>query len=114
MEGNSTMTSEPETISTQTGEAAATTPFTRELLTCSRCGYEWFKRTTSPVKCPNCKSRYWNKGRAYKLEGKPDPTRKAKARGATFSSETAQDAANIRHHGEANPAPEKPGDDAQK
>ena len=111
MEGNSTMTSEPETISPGADDSAATAPFARELLTCSRCGYEWFKRTTNPVKCPACKSRYWNKGRVYKLDGKPEPTRKAKARGATFSSETAQEAANIRHHGEPNPPPEKPDGD---
>ncbi len=27
---------------------------------CAKCGYEWFPRTTNPLKCPNCQSRDWN------------------------------------------------------
>jgi predicted Zn-ribbon and HTH transcriptional regulator len=27
---------------------------------CAKCGYEWFPRTTTPVKCPKCQSRDWN------------------------------------------------------
>ena len=73
----------------------------RGLTRCERCGYEWFSRTATPVRCPHCGSRSWNKPRVYKLEGKPDPTHKPKARGASFTSETAQEAAQIRHHGES-------------
>ena len=108
------MISEPNPTLREARNATATSPSRRTLATCSRCGYEWFTRTKTPVRCPSCKTTYWNQPRTYKIEGKPDPTRKAKARGATFSSETAQEAANIRHHGEANPTPEKPDDDAQK
>ena len=108
------MTSEPHPTFSSVRSVAATASTRRSLATCTRCGYEWFTRTKIPVRCPNCKSTYWNQPRTYKLDGKPAPTRKAKARGATFSSETAQEAANIRHHGEANPAPEKSDDNAQE
>lgn len=36
------------------------------LLTCTRCGYQWYPRTPNlPKVCPNpkCKSPYWNKVR---------------------------------------------------
>jgi hypothetical protein len=31
-------------------------------LTCLRCGYSWLPRSErTPVRCPRCKSPYWNK-----------------------------------------------------
>lgn len=80
---------------------------------CERCDYEWFSRTTTPVRCPHCGSRSWNKPRVYKLAGKPDPTRQPKVRGQVFTSETAQEAAHIRHSAESE-AREKPPSPAKK
>ena len=80
---------------------------------CERCGYDWFSRTATPVRCPHCGSRSWNKPRVYKLEGKPDPTRKPKVRGQIFTRESAQEAAHIRHSAESE-AREKPPSPAEK
>lgn len=80
---------------------------------CERCGYEWFSRTATPVRCPYCGSRSWNKPRVYKLAGKPEPTRKAKARGVAYDSQTGADAANIRYEQERageSPRPNAPPD----
>ena len=30
---------------------------------CLRCGYEWLARVVSPLVCPKCGSRNWNKTR---------------------------------------------------
>ena len=68
---------------------------------CLRCGYQWFSRTADPVRCPHCGSKSWNQPRAYKIQGKPAPTRKPKPRGLLFTSETAQEASQIRYRGEA-------------
>jgi predicted Zn-ribbon and HTH transcriptional regulator len=39
---------------------------TIQKLTCNRCGYAWFPRSTQPPqKCARCRSRYWNKTRVY-------------------------------------------------
>ena len=73
----------------------------RVLTRCERCNYEWFSRTATPSRCPHCASKSWNKPRVYKIDGKPDPTDKPKARGASFTSESAREAAQIRHHGES-------------
>jgi predicted Zn-ribbon and HTH transcriptional regulator len=36
---------------------------------CNRCGYEWKPQSEStPVKCPDCGSPYWNKERKYKIK----------------------------------------------
>ena len=75
----------------------------REAAVCLRCGYQWFPRVENPAKCPHCSSPLWNTERAQQLPGKPAPTRKGKARGATFDSEAATRAINIRHHGTPNP-----------
>ncbi len=52
----------------------------RKRCICQRCGWDWFPRNqdSEPATCtnPQCRSPYWNKPRAYKLEGKPEPTRK--------------------------------------
>lgn len=94
--------SEPfEEAATAPSSAAMLRDPTRLPLHCERCGYDWFSRTASPVRCPKCASKSWNKGRVYKIEGKPDPTRKPKPRGQVFTSESAQEAAQIRHHGES-------------
>ena len=101
--------SETAPASAQNTDAATARPSAtaRRALHCERCGYEWFSRIASPVRCPSCASKSWNKARVYQLEGKPEPTIKPKARGASFTSETAQEAAQIRHHGESE-AKEKP------
>jgi rubrerythrin len=28
---------------------------------CKRCGHKWVKRTEDPVRCPGCKSPYWDR-----------------------------------------------------
>lgn len=33
--------------------------------TCLRCGDHWVPRTERPVKCPACKSPYWDKPRGW-------------------------------------------------
>ena len=33
---------------------------------CSRCDYAWYGKP-EPVRCPACKSQYWNKPRVRKL-----------------------------------------------
>jgi len=37
--------------------------------TCSRCAHAWLKRLPNrlPEVCPKCKSRYWNKGRIFRV-----------------------------------------------
>jgi predicted Zn-ribbon and HTH transcriptional regulator len=36
-----------------------------EIRKCNRCDHEWALRglKTEPVRCPKCKSQYWNKER---------------------------------------------------
>jgi DNA-directed RNA polymerase subunit RPC12/RpoP len=34
---------------------------------CGRCGAEWIPRTLRPMRCPKCKTPYWNKPRKYKV-----------------------------------------------
>ena len=39
--------------------------FKLPVLTCKRCGHQWFPRKPDlPVQCPNCKSPYWNRERS--------------------------------------------------
>ena len=52
---------------------------------CLRCGHVWIGRTTAgilPLTCAGkkCRSPLWNKPRAYRLEGKPAPTRQPSKR----------------------------------
>lgn len=43
-------------------------------LTCLRCEYRWFPRKEGmPVRCPSCKSPYWDRARA----GQPKPTKRS-------------------------------------
>jgi predicted Zn-ribbon and HTH transcriptional regulator len=36
---------------------------------CKRCGHEWIPRKeTKPVRCPKCKSPYWDKVKIVKGE----------------------------------------------
>ena len=38
-----------------------------ELLTCLRCGHQWYPRTPKlPAHCSKCKSPYWDKPRGQK------------------------------------------------
>ena len=30
---------------------------------CLRCGHEWPSKQEQPIRCPKCKSPYWNKSR---------------------------------------------------
>lgn len=39
-----------------------------ENMTCGRCQHRWVSRTIDPVKCPKCKSPYWNKPRRRKIQ----------------------------------------------
>lgn len=40
---------------------------------CNRCGHKWIKRVSAePVRCPNCKSQYWNKVRVRAMRKKVD------------------------------------------
>jgi hypothetical protein len=40
--------------------------------TCIRCTHAWESEIETPVKCPKCKSVYWNKPRKYRLKSRPD------------------------------------------
>ena len=33
---------------------------------CLRCGHEWASKSQKPVRCPSCKTPYWNKERRRK------------------------------------------------
>lgn len=35
---------------------------------CSRCGHRWTPKVAEPVKCPGCKSVYWNRPRLTPAE----------------------------------------------
>ena len=69
----------------------------RPAAVCLRCGWQWFPRVEHPARCPHCSSALWNTPRAQQLPGKPAPTRKGKARGAAFNSETGTRAVTKRH-----------------
>ncbi len=69
----------------------------RAAAVCLRCGWQWFPRVEHPARCPHCSSALWDTPRAQRLPGKPPPTRKGKARGASFDSESATRAINKRH-----------------
>jgi DNA-directed RNA polymerase subunit RPC12/RpoP len=48
-------------------------------LNCNRCQHEWYPRMEKlPVRCPECKSPYWNKKRVRVTKNHPD-YRKVKA-----------------------------------
>lgn len=83
-----------ESSAPQSTEAVPLLP--RAAAHCVRCGYQWFPRAKSPVRCPKCGTIRWNTPRAYKLEGKPEPTRKPKPRGIAYDSQTGAQAASIR------------------
>lgn len=45
--------------------------------TCKRCGWEWASKVETPVQCPACRSKYWDKDRVNDIP----PEKMAKKRG---------------------------------